>query len=669
MSKEVEERKSCSNVVAKLMGLETAAPVRRSRSSSPCSLSSVDREFEDGYEIWEPHQKTRKGKCVGSKSGDKEMDLVRRKLMEAKRLVTDDKLHRSKEFQEALEVLSSNKDLFVKFLQESNSLFSLHLSEFQPVPPHPEATRITVLRPSKTVDAQKSTGWFDAGQPTRIVVLKPSPGKAIASSSPLSLFDEAGDAETRQVAKDITHRIRETLSSSSSSSSSCVLSDDYDGSLNRSNNEYLVGNSEIMSPSSRRHSWDCVNRFESPFSSSSFSRVSFSPESSSVYREAKKRLSERWAMMSLNGDTQQQQKHLPKASTALGDMLALSETKVPTRSNQESNKAKQETRRSVSCIGSGLGQAESTSDPLNTLERSKSVPEIRVHGGTSKPQTESRSVKPSWKVPSLFFFKNRKANKEKIDVSMSQLAVPCAAPQQQSISSGEVSALEPPFQDPECCGSTKPWTTQGEEMSLKSNLIDKSPPIGSVARVFSWEDESYTDLAKPGTGLTEDEDWYYFIKTLLTASGFSGSDPLMTRWHSPDSPLDPSSLRDNFANKEVIKRGEQRSNHKLVFDCVNAIITETASRAAHTGLTEGFDMVEHVWSEFKECVAQDSKNSLKEEIMVREEVVGEMWSHNLQVEVNNLGTEIEVMLLQELVEEAVFSLGSYSLKQRTYAFI
>lgn len=201
-------------------------------------------------------------------------------------------------------------------------------------------------------------------------------------------------------------------------------------------------------------------------------------------------------------------------------------------------------------------------------------------------------------------------------------------------------------------------------MSLKSNLIDKSPPIGSVARVFSWE-----DLAKPGTGLTEGEDWYYFIKTLLTASGFSASDPLMTRWHSPDSPLDPSSLRDNFANKEVIKRGEQRSNHKLVFDFVNAIIAETASTAAHTGLTEGFDMVEHVWSEFKECVAQDSKNSLNGEIMVREELVGEMWSHNLQVEVNNLGTEIEVMLLQELVEEAVFSLGSYSLKQRIYAFI
>lgn len=197
--------------------------------------------------------------------------------------------------------------------------------------------------------------------------------------------------------------------------------------------------------------------------------------------------------------------------------------------------------------------------------------------------------------------------------------------------------------------------TGGKEMSLKCSLIDKSPPIGSIARVFSWEDESYTDMTKPGNGIKEDEDWYYFIKTLLKTSGFSGSDPLMTRWHSPDSPLDPS-LRDRFANKEPIKRRNQRSNRKLVFDCVNAIITETSSTAARTGVTTpGFDMVEHVWTEFKEWMVQDS-NSLEGESLVREEVVGKMWSHNLQVEVNNLGVEIEEMLLQELVEKSVFDL-------------
>ncbi|KAF8090326.1 hypothetical protein N665_0479s0029 [Sinapis alba] len=688
MSKEVEDRQSSSsNLVAKLMGLETTASPRSS-SSSRSRSSSLDsheaRKFH-GYEMWvslpQKENPSRKGHC-----DSKKLDLVRRKFMEAKRLVTDDKLHGSKEFQEALQVLSSNKDLFVELLQESNSFFSHDLSDFQPVSPHPDAKRITVLRPSKAqkcvvqdsrgkqVKKTQETGCIE---PTRIVVLKPGPGKALdikAIASP-SFFDEAGDDETRQVAKEITRQIRETFrghcmnETLSSSSSYSVLSNGYlcdDGSLN-------AGNSEIMSSSSR-HSWDCANRFETPFSSSSFRRVSFSPESS-VYREAKKRLSERWAMMSLNGETHQQQKTLPRVSTALGDMLALSETKVPTRFSEESNKAKQESRRSVSCIGSGLDQVKSASEStLNTLERSKSVPEIRLNGGTSvsgtsKAQahrglTESRSLKSSWKVPNLFFFRNKKANKQKTD-AVQRTSIFTSEGEVTTLNENQdqpspVSVLQQPFEDvhmvnPECSGSTKPWTSQGgEEMSLKSSLIDKSPPIGSIARVFSWEDESYTDITKPGNGIKEDEDWYYFIKTLLRASGFSGSGPLMTQWHSQNSPLDPT-LRDKFANKEPIKRRNQRSNRKLVFECVNAIITEITSTATHTGLTSGFDMVEHVWTEFKEWMVQDS-NSLEGESLVRKEVVGKMWSHNLQVEVNNLGTEIEVMLLQELVEEAVFDL-------------
>ncbi|XP_010489077.1 PREDICTED: uncharacterized protein LOC104766813 [Camelina sativa] len=674
MSKEVAEdddRQSSNNVVAKLMGLETAPPPR---SRSRCSSLTCVGTSDEAAKFHKHHREddkanlllSRKGKCDASVS-DKQMDLVRRKFMEARHLVTDDKKpHRSKEFQEALQVLSSNKDLFVKFLQESNSLLSQHLSDFQSVSSHQEAKRITVLRPSKAVAAQKcvaedSEKSASLIQPTRIVVLKPSPGKALdikAIASPHPYLDEAGDAETRQVAKAITRQIRktfgghcrnETLSSSSSSSSS-VLSNGYNGgdcSLQRSKNEYPVGNvsiSEIMSPSSR-HSWDCANRFESPFSSSSFSRVSCSPDSS-VYREAKKRLSERWAMMSLNGDTQ----NLPKASTALGEMLALSETKIPIGSN--------ETRRSVSCIGDGLDQVESTSDPLKSLERSKSVPEIRLNGETSKAQahrelTESRSLKSSWKVSSFFFFRNKKSNKEKTGAP-SQLAIHREAFQQQSIFTNEgevanenqdqpspVSVLQLDFGE-ECSGSAKPWTTEGEEMSPKSNLIDKSPPIGSIARVLSWEDESYTDTTKPAMGIEEDEDWYGFIKALLIASGFSGSDSLMARWHSPDSPLDPS-LKDKIANKELIKRRKQRSNRKLVFDCVNDIIRETTLTLASTGLTKGFDMVEHVWTELQDWASSD-------------EFVGKMWNYRQQVEMNNLGAEIEVMLLQELVEEAVFDL-------------
>ncbi|KAH7852449.1 hypothetical protein Vadar_024921 [Vaccinium darrowii] len=90
---------------------------------------------------------------------DKRMDLVCQKLTEAKRLSTDGKLCQSKQLHDAMEVLSTNKDFFLKFLQEPNSLFSQHLfADFQSVPPPPETKRITVLRPSKVVDNKKLSG-------------------------------------------------------------------------------------------------------------------------------------------------------------------------------------------------------------------------------------------------------------------------------------------------------------------------------------------------------------------------------------------------------------------------------------------------------------------------------------------------------------------------------
>ncbi|GJV61881.1 DUF3741 domain-containing protein [Tanacetum coccineum] len=83
--------------------------------------------------------------------------LVRETFMEAKRLSTDEKLRQSKQFQDALEFLSSNKEVFLKFLQEPNSLFSEH-HNLPYVPPPPDSRCITILRPSKLADGHKLTG-------------------------------------------------------------------------------------------------------------------------------------------------------------------------------------------------------------------------------------------------------------------------------------------------------------------------------------------------------------------------------------------------------------------------------------------------------------------------------------------------------------------------------
>lgn len=776
MSKEVEPKQSPTNVVAKLMGLETLpqTATQRSKSRSYSHSSSLNhpvmdddevhkyqelsREYKDVYEMWQsPPQKAsrsrdsspRKGRYDESAATER---LVRQKFAEAKRLVTDDSLHQSKEFQEALEVLSSNKDLFVKLLQESNS-FSQQLS--QTVPTQSEAKRITVLRPSKAVETERfvvqgrknkqvkksassSSGWGNRGggeerplQPTRIVVLKPSLGKSLdmkgVSSSPSTprgvpnegYFDESGDVDqSKEVAKEIMMQVRENLMGHhhrNETQCSSVLSNGYNGddsSFNKSDNEDPVGNlsdsDEIMSPASR-HSWDCPNRFESPFSPSSFSRASFSPESS-VCREAKKRLSERWALMSVtrSGGTQPH-KHVPRSSSTLGEMLALSETKVTSGSSYE--EIVPETRVSTSCITTHLNQVEMAGDSLNILARSKSVSDVSKAQLPQELTETTGSLKSSWKVSNLFSFKNKKASKEKRDTSqysssMSQLATPssvtlpsedCRLPldalQQQSIIPGEeelttpkpleagntsekqdelspVSVLFPPFEEegvstPECSTSSKLWTTtQGEEMSLKSNLIDKSPPIGSIARILSWDDDSCTDnISKPAMrGVHEDEDWFLFIETVLTAAGFSKGCTL-------SHPLDPS-LREKYTNldnniKEFVnegKRRQHRSTRKLIFDCINSIVSETTTTTPRMGQdSPPLELVEHVWSQVKDWLSDEyvediDANSVAAESLVKEEIVGRRWMHSFQAEIDDLGIGIERALLQELVEEAVLDL-------------
>ncbi|KAK4408190.1 hypothetical protein Sango_0400000 [Sesamum angolense] len=232
MSKEVDSRRSPPNLVAKLMGLdafpqqEPDSGMQRSNfkghpgfhSGIPTSnweqkngfFHYVEpNEYKDVYEIWQRSQKfTHKGR-YDETAHDKKMALVRQKFFEAKRLSMDEKLRQSKQFQDALEVLNSNKDLFLKCLQEPTSVFSQQLYNLQSIPPPPEAKRITVLKPSKTTDGNNFAGagnkegkqmkkgsfvqpdgsekshlgssppasrknYENPTQPTRIVVLKPS---------------------------------------------------------------------------------------------------------------------------------------------------------------------------------------------------------------------------------------------------------------------------------------------------------------------------------------------------------------------------------------------------------------------------------------------------------------------------------------------------------------
>ncbi|CAJ1968303.1 unnamed protein product [Sphenostylis stenocarpa] len=851
MSKQKDSKHNLPNVVAKLMGLETLprgepnySMERNYRSDfsqqmhGPVDLPFrhwqqegmfMDREmlhevhpsteqiaYKDMYEIREQSQRVShvSGKVPASGRWSEEVDgkrmaLIRQKFMEAKYLSTDERLRKSKQFEDALEVLSSNSDLLMRLLDSQN------VYEFYSTPPT-DTKRITLIKPLKMVDNDKparkekrnnrlitksasvdqAAGWENKNsedspdsqkvyespvRTTRIVLLKPSPGRTpeqknvvSPTTSPLNLrsgncrqgpeYDDV--LESIRVAKEITQQMHiglRTYQKDKTPLRSSVFSNGYSDDQS-SFDKYLEYASEnfsdletmSMSPLPRL-SWDYnyINGFSSPYSTMSLGRVSCSPESS-VCREAKKRLSERWTMMTSDTKGHQEQRNVRRNST-LGEMLSLTHMKSVT-SVVESINEDQEPGKSVSFSHSFNAETRIEGSPKN-LPRSNSVPASSTVNETgltfvagdqntgnaqvSKARTKSRSMRSSFKekVASFLFSKSKKSTKEKPSPSQSKdesqsaptitetlvlpknapevpmndvsqiinvdgleecsLAALCESSEKTSTVSNreeDMITLEPGLTVPR---STVPEINSSESsdqpsplsVQLKSNLIDKSPPIESIARTLSWDDSS-AEVASPYLlkplmvssldSKVEEQEWLLLVHKLLSAAGIDEQkqyDSFYTRWHSLESPLDPS-LRDtlyaNLNEKEPQpmhegRRRKMRSNHKLVFDYVNAALLELVGYRSEKFLKgsgshcrvlvqEGAPasplLVDHIVAQMKELIASGVRcewdsNSLAIENIVRKEIVQIGWVELMELEIEILGKEIEGDLIQELVENAV----------------
>ncbi|CAA7024579.1 unnamed protein product [Microthlaspi erraticum] len=745
MSKEIEFKLASTNLVAKLMGLDSFpqtqpnAIAQRSSNSSKTRLkrSLSHGEYNNVYEIWEKPEEL---------SNKKKMDIVREKFLEAKRLVTDDKLRHSKEFQGAMEVLSSNKELFLEFLQESNNFFSHHLHSFHSNAP-PQTTqekskRITILKPSKTneaaVESSREKGlplfkWpveeeyhHPAKKSTRIVVLKPNVNATKASSCPTSPR-ESKDVVARRVKRQMLKE--ETLHSSSVFSNGYIVDDS-------SLNDYA--DSEIMSPVSR-HSWDYINKYDSPFSSSPFSRASDSPESSSVCREAKKRLSERWALMAASSEDLQEAKVIEKkgSNSTLGDMLALSDYLRTEEVEEEVNDGteQQDPRVSASCLAGAFSREEGNSKPFNSLTRSKSLPESLTNLDTNKGKskaseelTKSKSLKWSLKgkVSNFLFSRSKKPSKERsfeesqvgnseildeFDASVSTRStisreggLSIAKPTTFGNSSewhdepSPISVLETSFDEDDgiffssSILNRSSSSLEPEMMSMRSNLLGKSPPIGSIGRNFTFEDSTAAVArccsSKRSTTSTrdEEEDLRLLINTLLSAadldeeslsssssSSWSVLDNLLSKWHSSESPLDPT-LRNSYAEDST---EQQRLGSKLVFDLVNALLLELTPSylgppRSSLMMLSGKTLEVYLVNRMQECLTGNGRvedrwwdedgdlSSLAVNKVVRVEVAEIGSPESLRLEMDSMGEEIELKLLEELVEETLMDLSEES---------
>lgn len=400
MSKETESKRRSPSVIAKLMGLDGLPPPqpaqkqqRRSSEHQIKRKNSVDKaqksgkfddrcssrrsskdqqEFKDVFEVFEP-SKLENSHCSlegasNSKLTDAEMEFIRQKFIDAKRLSSDQKLQDSKEFHEALEVLDSNKDHLLKFLQQPDSLFTKHLHDLHGAPVQTHCGRVAAMKlpdaqkyeSSEFGKSQRRTPWknysrspqnhcgglrcqSDCGHtacnslnsskvrvegknevgalPTSIVVLKPNVGKAQMATKPApspcsshtflsdcrvhaefpniknragepgemkNFSDKTGPSrhksrESREIAREITKQMRNSLHSGSMNFSS----GGFKGYAGDESSCDMSGTESDAATVTSRNSFD-LNRRYKPSSSRS--------AESSVSREAKKRLSERWKM-------------------------------------------------------------------------------------------------------------------------------------------------------------------------------------------------------------------------------------------------------------------------------------------------------------------------------------------------------------------------------------
>lgn len=437
MSKERESKRRSPSIIARLMGIEglpIQQPVRKQQKRSASlehyqqrtasvglgmkdthyegrsfrKSSKEEQEFKDVFEVLESTKVDSSSYPVrrsqNSQLTEPEMAFIRQKFMDAKRLSTDEKLQGSKEFHDALEVLDSNKDLLLKFLQGPDPLFSKHIHDLQGSPTQTHCSHVAIRKTSearksgsnvagflsdretilrnRTSSSQKhcdgslslpySRGAHNAHKssriqlenmddtsrvPTRIVVLKPNLGSVqnVSNSVPSPHYshafrsdnrmptefpnvksrsadlqsrknfsDDLGlsrhkSKESREIAKKITRRMRSNMSTGSLN----ISSSGFIGYVGDESSCYLSGNdsateSEVTTLASRKSfDWNDRHRLSSSHSS----------DSSSVNREAKKRLSERWKMTH-----RFQEVGLAGRSSTLGEMLSIHDREVKAES-------------------------------------------------------------------------------------------------------------------------------------------------------------------------------------------------------------------------------------------------------------------------------------------------------------------------------------------------
>ncbi|XP_048564327.1 uncharacterized protein LOC125544658 [Triticum urartu] len=397
---EVEFTHCAPSIVARLMGLETVPRSKKvldrcqsdiqsnprlklsGRAEEVARVSCEDRpcrssgdelpELKDVFEVTEmENMATRKALQSGKemprpRSNDADLEFVRQKFLDAKRLSTDEGHRNSKEFGEALEILYSKKDVFLEILQESSvalSGFPGHILGYSGSQCYPHGSngagaqsfgqdnlcRMEVdsesegplssvhLEETSHVPLEHSApkGSRRSRRPSQIVVLKPDPQRRsstpVLASQETSQFGQWTGARWLKPPRHSTHK-QDGIHSMAH------------GSVQVSEPEGDTPEQKLRIQTSRRGSRKkpsenecylgvgCQREKAASTSHDETSSISSSTHSagSSVSRKARKHLSERWQMACQS----KAENPVPTDTRTLGEMLELTArdaTKVTTQ--------------------------------------------------------------------------------------------------------------------------------------------------------------------------------------------------------------------------------------------------------------------------------------------------------------------------------------------------
>ncbi|KAI5054645.1 hypothetical protein GOP47_0030346 [Adiantum capillus-veneris] len=157
---------------------QTESQARKQGSESPGLRNHPQeqqlQEFKKEFEAWQTQKSWANSKRV-SRLDDRQVQmprqqsLPRERELDAKPAVfrenfpvhnmnsTDERLHESREFQDALDFLQSNKEFFMRFLHEPNSLFARHLQENEAESPLEVTKGINHRRSQQSPDTRESS--------------------------------------------------------------------------------------------------------------------------------------------------------------------------------------------------------------------------------------------------------------------------------------------------------------------------------------------------------------------------------------------------------------------------------------------------------------------------------------------------------------------------------